>query len=65
MQKLLMPALLAFGVGFTGIVSASATTSTGITIMAATNASPSVRLAAHRCKARCDENRKHCHPVCR
>ena len=65
MRMLLLSALLAFGVGLTGTVSASATNSPIVASKAATNFSPRVRLAAKGCREECDQNGDNCHQVCR
>lgn len=65
MQKLLFSALLAFGVGLSGIGSASATTGAGVTNTAASHASPRVRLAAKGCREECDRNHNNCRQYCR
>lgn len=65
MQKLLFPVLLAFGVGLSGIVTASAPISPGVTNSAASKASPRLRLAAKACREDCDQNGDNCHQRCR
>lgn len=65
MRKLLLPALLTFGVGLTGVASASAIIGPGILNKTATNFSPRVRQVTHQCRivTKCDKNGKNCHDV--
>lgn len=65
MRKLLLPALLALGVGLAGTVGASAMIGPGIVNKAATNFSPRVRQVTHQCRVvtKCDRNGNNCHPV--
>jgi hypothetical protein len=61
MRTFLLPALLAFGVGVTGIVGASATVRPGVINKGATNLSPSVReVRGCRIVPKCDQHGKHC-----
>lgn len=64
MRRLLLSALLVFGVGVTGTAGASAAISPGIASKARTNFSPRVRLAAKGCREECDQNGDNCHQVC-
>ena len=63
MRTLLLSGLFAFGVGLTGIVSASATI--GPASKAAPNFSPSVRQATNECRIeeKCDVHGQNCQPV--
>jgi hypothetical protein len=65
MRTLLLATLLAFGVGLTGIGSASAMMGSGIINKAASNLSPRVQQVTHQCRAKtvCDNNGKNCHTV--
>jgi hypothetical protein len=65
MRKLLLPALLALGVGLTGGASASALIGSGLVNKAATNFSPLVQQVTHQCRiaTKCDKNGKNCHDV--
>ena len=65
MRKLLLPALLALGIGLTGIVSASAMIGQGIINKAAANFSPRVRQVTHQCRVvtKCDKKGENCHDV--
>jgi hypothetical protein len=60
MRTFLLPALLAFGVGLTGIVGASAMVGPGVN-KAASNLSPSVReVRGCRIVPKCDPHGKNC-----
>jgi hypothetical protein len=63
MRNLLLPALLAFGVGLTG--SAGASAMIGSVSTTAPNFSPRVRQVTHQCRivTKCDRNGKNCHDV--
>lgn len=65
MRKLLLPALVAFGVGLTGSAGASALIGPGSINKAAPNFSPRVQQVTHQCRivTKCDRNGKNCHDV--
>jgi len=65
MRNLLLSALVAFGVAFTAVDSASATTSPGVASAPTTKVSPRVRLAAKACREECDKNGNNCRQRCR
>jgi hypothetical protein len=65
MRNLLMSSLLAFGVGLTGIIGASAMIGPGSMNKAATNSSPRVWPATEQCRAKtvCDDHGQNCQVV--
>ena len=64
MRTLALVMLLAFEIGLTGTVGASATMDPGIASKTAKNFSPRLRLAAKGCREECDQNGNNCRQVC-
>lgn len=64
-MRTLLPALFALGIGFTGIVGASAMVGPGTINTATTNFSPRVQQVTRECRlvTQCDQNGKNCHTV--